>query len=137
MKTSTLETLERILRWAGVILLVIFGFWLAFLGFDLGGAVNRLLGNKKDSTKIVNDENLEVGHSYPIKPNHNPFRDRGTIELENGTKIELPNGIKDKDVTEVIVVEPEVIDVKINHDRLTDLFVERGVASSGGGRTAK
>lgn len=115
--------IERILRWTAVILLVIFGFWLtAFSGVNFGGAISRLLGKKKKPPKIVDSSGETNGEVHEIVQNKNPFRDKGQVQLDNGETIDLPDKVQDNDVESVIVVEPEVVDVQIKHDRITDVF---------------
>lgn len=121
------KQIELILRWIIAILFIILFFWLGFTHFNFGRVLKWILGKTKDSDEpstIKDTEGLEIGKPYPIKQNHNPFRDKGEVELEDGTKIELPPGLQDTDVTEIIVVEPEVTDVEAHHDRLTDIFNE-------------
>lgn len=117
------KNLETILRWTLAIIFIVLFFWLGFTHFNFGNALKWILGKKQKETPSIKDtQGLEIGKPYPIKPNRNPFRDKGQVELEDGTKIELPPGIQDTNLTEIIVVEPEVTDVEAHHDRLTDMF---------------
>ena len=103
--------------------------------FNVGGVLNDLFGRDDtdpDQVEMANqkpedrDQDLEEPDKHgweqketePLPKNHNPFRDRSKIEIEDPEtgekkKLRLPEGIEDKDVNRVIKVKPKLYRVRI------------------------
>lgn len=118
-----MNSIMKILKYILLILVFIFLGWLAItFKINIGGLISKILGKKKNPIKPIISEGEVVGESIPIKENNNPFRDNTILVLEDGTEIQLPDGMKDTDVQSVIQVKPEVYNVKKKHEILTDIF---------------
>ena len=122
IKADILVVLKIVLA---VIIVVLTG-WLAILiGTNVGGLLSRISGiRKKRVTAFVNSDGTVVGEQVNIVTNKKPLRDKGSLKLSNGDTVNLPKGIKDKDVGKVTIVKTGVYNVEKKHIVLTDVFNE-------------
>jgi len=119
----------EVLKWIGVVLLVLLVGWIAlFSRFNIGKIVAWLLGKKKERVipKVLDSLGNDAGESTLIIRNSNPFRDKTLLKLKNGIELDLPKGVIDSDVREVIINEPKVVDILIRHKRFTAIFDSPG-----------
>lgn len=115
----------EVLKWIGVVLLVLLIGWIAlFSRFNIGKIIAWLLGRKKEQVtpKVLNSLGNDAGTSTLIIKSNNPFRDKSKLKLKNGVEVDLPKGVVDRDVREVVINEPEVVDIHIRHKRFTAIF---------------
>lgn len=106
--------------------------------FNLGGLLGKLWGDEaEDPIRVANeaDEDRvdEDGNPIPqgepdergwkqervkkIETRHNPFRDKSVVEVRDAKgekrKIKLPKGVKDREVRDVIEVQPGEFEVRV------------------------
>lgn len=96
---------------------------------NVGGIIGKLLGmfgvgNNKNNIELANttiaDRQEKIGEAdargyaqhkvSELESSLNPFRDKTTITLPDGKRVQLPSGVKDTDVETVILSR---VDVKI------------------------
>lgn len=93
---------------------------------NVGGILGKVLGlfgsSSKDNIQKANsiakdrkqaigeaDKNGFVQHKVSeLETSSNPFRDKTVVNLPDGTKVKLPEGIKDTDVDTVIKIDNEI-----------------------------
>ncbi len=100
-------------------------FWVAYLfRFNLGKLLNKIWKREVSGKqpRVIGIDGKEVGITAEIVKSKDPLRDKTILKLDNGVLIKLPDGIVDSDVDSVILERPGVYDVKIKHNRLTDIF---------------
>lgn len=114
-----------VLRWVLVVLVVVALITFAVKGrVNVGAIINTLLGRKRRGTKpLINRDPKFGGTVVGITPNPDPLRDKGELDLDDGTTLSLPEGMVDTDVKEVIKVKEGVYSVQApTAGRLTDVF---------------
>jgi len=129
---------------AVAVFVIVGGLALVFLGKDvqLGGILGRLFGKEKgqNARGVVPPDRVD-GDGKPIQPGESDekgyvqapvsteikdpgiFDDPGTITVVHPEKgevvIDLPEGVKNRDVREVVEIEPDVYEVR-NNDKGVD-----------------
>lgn len=91
---------------------------------NLGAIIDWILKRKpKGITPTVSDPTGKVsGTAVAIVQDSSPLRNKSQLHLENGTVINLPRGIQDNAVTNVIQVNTSAYHVVVNSSSLTDVF---------------
>jgi len=114
----------KVLKLVVAVLVVILVGWMIIFDVNVGVILSRIFGTRKTAKipRIMNADGEEIGKTVQIVENKNPLRDKRMLSLEDGQKIKLPKHIKDTDVEEVLIIDPEVYNVKVNSKRLTSLF---------------
>ena len=112
------------LKIALAVIVVLLAGWLAVLiGTNVGGLISRIMGTRKKlPTAFVNSDGTIVGEEVGIVISKNPLRDKGSLKLSNGNSVNLPKGVKDKDVGKVTIVKMGVYNVEKKHIVLSDIF---------------
>ncbi len=113
-----------VLKWIAVILVAVLLGWTAYMfKLNIGGIISMITGEKKKrKTAILNSSGQQVGSVVPIMVSKNPMRDKTKVDLENGTSIQLPKGMKDTDVKHIIKIDINNYEVEAQHETLTDVF---------------
>jgi len=129
---------------AAAVFLIVFALFVALSGnqLQMGGLIGKLFGKKKQpNTRDVPPEKRTDENGKPITPGESDdkgfvqtstnleiveptiFSDPDTIIVKHPEKgkikIDLPQGVKNKDVKEVVLVKPNVIEIK-NNDKGVD-----------------
>ncbi len=119
-----MSKITEVLRWIGIITVIILAGWLAYaFKVNVGGLLGLISGDKKKrKTAILNTSGEKVGVSSPIIIDLNPLRDKTTVTLESGDVVQLPKGVKDKDVKGITKIGIDEYEVEVLHAKLSDVF---------------
>jgi hypothetical protein len=112
------------------VLVIVIATVFMFLGkqdrFNWGGIISRLFGKDEADVEatVPEDRKQEMNetdkHGYEqkkvkeFKISNNPFRDKSKVKTEDGKKIQLPEGVEDKDVKRVYEVDSNSYEVEVN-----------------------
>lgn len=114
------------LRWvaAGIVAVALVAVAVIF-DVNVGKILKRILGANNTGSKpstVVDDAGKEIGEESTIVKDRNPLRDKTQVNLSNGEKVDLPEGMVDSDVKRVVKVETGEYKVEKKHRNLTDVF---------------
>ena len=96
-----------VLYWIKVVAIVAVAVVLAVFAvryrFNLGKALQDWFGlvhrNPVNPIRqVVNSAGVVVGGVVPLQRNNDPFRDKTVIEIADGTRLQLPDGLIDSDI---------------------------------------